>query len=238
MIKTVGRYARQHHIALIALFVAMGGTSYAAATGSIDSREIKNNSVSTNDLRNNGIRSRDVRNGALLKDDFKAGQLPSGPQGPPGATGATGARGATGATGAAFPTGNLPSGRTMKGVYSVHGTGNVLGSDHISFPVQLAAAPSNVGMFRVVPAEPGEPSTTRCPGSVSNPLAAPGELCIYEAQRFGTAGTPDLCKPDNNPGTCSNTGSGQATRWGMFLRFRGAGPGDFGSNGTWAVTAP
>ena len=128
MIKTVGRYARQHHIALIALFVAMGGTSYAAATGSIDGREIKNNSVSTNDLRNNGIRSRDVRNGALLKDDFKAGQLPSGAQGPPGATGATGARGATGATGAAFPTGNLPSGRTMKGTYSVHGTGTVLGS--------------------------------------------------------------------------------------------------------------
>jgi len=237
MIKTVGRYARQHHIALIALFVAMGGTSYAAATGSIDGREIKNNSVSTNDLRNNGIRSRDVRNGGLLKEDFKAGELPAGATGAQGPRGLTGARGATGATGAAFPTGNLPSGRTMKGVYSAHGTGGAIAADHISFPVQLAAAPS-VGMKRVVPAEPGQPSTTRCPGSVSNPLAAPGELCIYEAQRFGVTGTPELCKPDNNPGTCSNTGSGQATRWGMFLRFRGTAAVDFGSNGTWAVTAP
>src|SRR4051812_29262177 len=133
MIKRIGRYARQHHIALIALFVAMGGTSYAAATGSIDGREIKNNSVSTSDLRNNGIRSRDVRNGALLKRDFKAGQLPTGAQG------ATGARGATGATGAAFPTGNLPSGRTLRGVYAAHGSdavAGVLASDHISFPVQ------------------------------------------------------------------------------------------------------
>jgi hypothetical protein len=238
MINKLVGYARQHHIALIALFVAMGGTSYAAATGSIDSREIKNNSVSTNDLRNNGIRSRDVRNGALVSEDFKAGELPAGPQGAQGPRGFTGARGATGATGAAFPTGNLPSGRTMKGTYAVHGTGQVFASDHISFPVQLAAAPTNVGMKRLDPSEPGNPSTTRCPGSASNPLAAPGELCIYEGTRFN-AGLPELCKPDNNPGTCNNTGSGQATRWGMFLRFKGTtGNTDFGSNGTWAMTAP
>src|SRR3954471_15963160 len=130
MIKRIGRYARQHHIALIALFVAMGGTSYAAATGSIDGREIKNNSVSSTDLRNNGIRSRDVRNGALVKDDFKAGELPSGAQGP---RGFTGPRGATGATGAAFPTGNLPSGRTLKGTYSLAGNGFDRAATEISF---------------------------------------------------------------------------------------------------------
>ena len=32
-------------VALIALFVAMGGVSYGVATGSIDGREIKNNTV-------------------------------------------------------------------------------------------------------------------------------------------------------------------------------------------------
>jgi len=68
-------------MATIAVFVALGGTSYAIATGSIGSREIKNNSVGTKDLRNNGVRGRDVRNGSLLAADFKAGQLPAGERG-------------------------------------------------------------------------------------------------------------------------------------------------------------
>src|SRR5918998_536457 len=75
-------------VALVALFVALGGTSYAVATGSIDSREIKNNTV----------RSSDVRNGTLLSRDFRAGQLPAGAT---GARGPTGPRGATGAWGPA-----------------------------------------------------------------------------------------------------------------------------------------
>ena len=40
-------------IACIALFVSLGGVSYAVATGSIDSREIRNNTISSNDVRNN-----------------------------------------------------------------------------------------------------------------------------------------------------------------------------------------
>jgi len=70
-------------MATVAFFVAIGGTSYAVATGSIDSREIKNNTV----------RSKDVRNRSLLARDFKADQLPRGPSGATGATGATGAPG-------------------------------------------------------------------------------------------------------------------------------------------------
>jgi hypothetical protein len=36
-------------VASIALFIALGGTSYGLATGSIGSREIKNNSVRSDD---------------------------------------------------------------------------------------------------------------------------------------------------------------------------------------------
>lgn len=50
-------------VALIALFIAMGGVSYGVATGSIDSREIKNNSV----------RGKDIRNGTILGKDISAG---------------------------------------------------------------------------------------------------------------------------------------------------------------------
>ena len=80
-------------MATIAVFVALGGTSYAVATGSIDSRELKDNTVRSEDLRNNDVRSKDVRNRSLLTKDFKAGQLPAGQQGD---TGATGPRGDTG----------------------------------------------------------------------------------------------------------------------------------------------
>ena len=74
-------------MATVAVFVALGGTSYAIATGSIGSREIENNSVGTKDLRNNGVRGRDVRNGSLLAADFKAGQLPAGERGAQGLPG-------------------------------------------------------------------------------------------------------------------------------------------------------
>src|SRR3954447_2901996 len=66
-------------LASIALFVSLGGVSYGVATGSINSREIKNNTirgkdirnnqVSSSDLRNNSARGRDVRNGSLTGAD-------------------------------------------------------------------------------------------------------------------------------------------------------------------------
>jgi hypothetical protein len=84
-------------VALAALFVALGGSSYAALR--IGSKQIANNSVRSKDVRNNDLRSTDVRNGTLLLKDFRAGQLAAGspgPQGPQGPPGAPGARGDTG----------------------------------------------------------------------------------------------------------------------------------------------
>ena len=58
-------------IACIALFVSLGGVSYGLATGSIDSREIKNNQVRSSDLRNNSIRTFDVRNNEVRGFDIR-----------------------------------------------------------------------------------------------------------------------------------------------------------------------
>ena len=63
-------------IASLALFLALGGTSYAVHQ--IGSREIRNNSVRSKDIRNNDVRSRDIRNHSLLRKDFKPGQLHRG----------------------------------------------------------------------------------------------------------------------------------------------------------------
>jgi hypothetical protein len=84
---------------LIALFVALGGTSYAALT--ITGKNVKNSSLTGADIRNSSLTSRDIRDRTLLARDFKAGQLAAGLQGAKGLKGDKGDRGAPGAPGAA-----------------------------------------------------------------------------------------------------------------------------------------
>jgi hypothetical protein len=62
-------------VALVALFVSLGGVSYGFATGSIDSREIKNNTIRTRDLRNNEVRGRDIRNSTIRGADVALNTL-------------------------------------------------------------------------------------------------------------------------------------------------------------------
>jgi hypothetical protein len=71
------RYANV--VSTACLFIVLGGTSYAVATGSIDSREIKNNTVRSRDIRNNDVASKDVRNWSLLAKDFAAGPAAARP---------------------------------------------------------------------------------------------------------------------------------------------------------------
>jgi hypothetical protein len=86
-------------VAYLALFVALGGSSYAAVK--VGSKQIVNNSVASGDIRNNSLTTKDVHDRSLLAKDFKSGQLPRG---------ATGAQGATGAAGS--PAGSVIQGST------------------------------------------------------------------------------------------------------------------------------
>jgi hypothetical protein len=58
-------------IAVIALFIALGGTSYAVATGSIDSREIKNNTIRSKDIRTGNVASGDLKNDDVRTQDLE-----------------------------------------------------------------------------------------------------------------------------------------------------------------------
>jgi len=62
-------------VALVALFVSLGGVSYGVATGSIDSREIKNNTVRSKDIRNSEVRGRDIRNSTIRGPDVALNTL-------------------------------------------------------------------------------------------------------------------------------------------------------------------
>ena len=90
----MGSYLRRHHVALVALFIALGGTSYAAVA-------LPRGSVGTPQLRKNAVTTAKVKNGSLLAKDFRAGQLPAGPAGSPGPAGPGGSAGPVGSPGAA-----------------------------------------------------------------------------------------------------------------------------------------
>jgi hypothetical protein len=121
------RVTSAHVIAMIALFVALGGSSYAAVTisasqianNSIPGSKLKANSVPASKLRNNSITGGKLRNNTISRAKLRTDALvtngggnittpesstgttgPRGPQGPAGPRGLTGATGATGAQGA------------------------------------------------------------------------------------------------------------------------------------------
>ena len=85
-------------VAVLALFVALGGTSYSAITlskNSVKSRHIAQGEVKRSDIARGAVNSARVRDFTLVANDFKPGQYPVGPQGPkgdPGAPGATNVR--------------------------------------------------------------------------------------------------------------------------------------------------
>jgi hypothetical protein len=97
-------------VAILALFVSLGGTGYAAIT--ITGKNIKDGSITNADLGTSSVRSSTVKDGSLLSSDFKLDQLPAGargpagPAGPGGAAGQTGPQGSTGDSGAPGTPGN------------------------------------------------------------------------------------------------------------------------------------
>jgi hypothetical protein len=86
-------------MATIAVWIAFGGTAYAAIT--ITGKNVKDSSLTGRDIKNSSLTTDDVKNSSLVADDFKAGQLPApGASGPKGDTGAQGPKGDIGPQGA------------------------------------------------------------------------------------------------------------------------------------------
>jgi hypothetical protein len=95
-LRRTASYVKRHHVALFALFFALGGTSFAAtnavlARNSVGTRQVIDGSLQTTDL------SKTARS-ALKGNRGLTG--PAGPAGAAGAPGLQGAQGPTGATGA------------------------------------------------------------------------------------------------------------------------------------------
>jgi hypothetical protein len=122
----------------------------------------------------------------------------------------------------------LPSGETETGTYGfdVHAAGVVY--EPFSFPIPLAAplAGSTVHFIAETAAPGGGNDTTECKGTIAEPKATAGNLCMYEtSQPVVTALGP------------TTLGKGGLVVV-FFVSEIPAGTGEAASSGSWAVTAP
>lgn len=106
------RLSYSNVIASLALFLALGGASYAAVAlpaHSVGSKQLKKNAVTGAKIKRNAVGAAKVVNGSLRAEDFKPGELPGGSQGPQGPKGDPGDPGpASGPAGGAL-TGSYPN---------------------------------------------------------------------------------------------------------------------------------
>ena len=127
----MGRPSPALIVALLALFVALGGTTYAAVQ--IHGSQIVDNTIATSKLRNGAVAGAKLRNGAVtgakLAPGLRARLLQRSVTGAQGATGAKGEAGATGPQGLAGATGPQgPAGATgAKGEPGAQGPQGVVG---------------------------------------------------------------------------------------------------------------
>jgi hypothetical protein len=141
-----GKLSFANVMSMVAVMIALGGTSYAAtlARNSVGSPQIKPKAVKSSDLGDSAVTSAKVKNGALLAQDFALGQIPTGPRGATGATGPTGATGAQGPIGQTGP----PGTNGVNGVDGVDGvdgllTGVIVHRTDVPLPQAATPVPGN-----------------------------------------------------------------------------------------------
>jgi hypothetical protein len=211
------RHLRRNLIAYLALFVALGGTSYAALKlpkDSVGEKQIKRNAVTNSKIKDkavasskigsNSITSPKVKDGSLTRADFRGGEVPK-----------------------AF-NGTLPSGSSLRGTWGASGgsdadTTTVVGA--ISFGVVLGSAPAPHFVFD------GAAPTATCPGTAAAPTAARGQLCVYQNAGSTNVNTVALHAPGSNDDST-------ASAFGTVVVIDSAAGGPVQSSGSWAVTAP
>lgn len=195
-------------IALVALFVALGGIAWAAT-------KLPKDSVKAKQIAKNAVRGPEVKNASLSETDFKGG-LPRGPEGQQGPAGRSALQ-------------TLQGGETVRGTWAL-ASGEAVDTTEtgtISLPIP---APAPIGDDDAHFAGPlGELDPSGCSGSAANPTAAPGEACVYFSRNQGVSGA----EADGVGGNASAPDS----PYGFVIYVSSAPADDFVAYGTWAYTA-
>jgi hypothetical protein len=201
-------------VSIVALLVALSGTSYAAFAlpmNSVGIKQLKTGAVSGPKIQANAITGSKVADHSLTGADIRLPTL--GPV--PTATNSEHAVRATnsdrlgGASPAAFQRSVLQSGHTEAGVYDDEGTGPGDMGTAVTYPIPLPAA---LDIAHVVMNEDGSTSTY-CPGTGQ---AARGYLCVYESSH-GNANFGFIDDPSVSGGKSGSSAIGFSMYWGLPL---------------------
>jgi len=185
--RTLLRYLKHHHLALLALFLASGGVSYAAV-------KVPANSITT----------RQVKDFSLLSRDFKRGQLPRGAPGPAGSVGPK--------MGAVAGSATAPPAQPDRLWESVAPTTSVAGNLFVLAHVDSATLtcagsdPCSVDLGLYVDDQPVE-QTDRV--LTSDCASTPCQIRVPQQDLFGIA--VDLAPGAHSVQLCSKTRAGMVT---------------------------
>jgi hypothetical protein len=245
-------------IASLALVLAMTGGAYAASKYLI---------TKTSQIKPSVLKSLQGKTGHAGPAG-PAGAPGAGSQGPAGAGGAKGETGAAGAagtngtngkdgkngekgaTGSPWTAGGtLPSGETEQGDWSLAATATATGqrlTSSISFVIPLAAPLTNAEKCGTAgkPAclshfikEGGTPPSA-CPGTVQEPKAEAGNLCVFVKQEENTEPHFGFLFFQNPEGTTEESLFNATGKVGTNVEAQSKAAGPAFAYGTWAVTAP
>jgi Collagen triple helix repeat (20 copies) len=162
---------------------------------------------------------------------------PAGASGPRGLTGSPGPQGTTGPAGPAGPAGlrgdsfesGLPSGKTLRGIYEIADTAAAKSVQDQTTAISETYAASLPAAPQIHFIADGATPPAACPGSVADPKAAAGNLCVYESRNHANlAEDPDVFIDPSN--------QAEGTL-GFGIEITANSAGLYDSAGTWAVTA-
>jgi hypothetical protein len=234
-------------VAIVALVFAMTGGAYAAkrflitSTKQISPAVLKALKGGNGKPGANGASGAGGPQGPAGPQGSSGPQGPAGPQSPPGSAGAPGKEGPQGVPGSEGPEGQpwtpentLPKNAVEKGIWFAP-TGVEKEIATISFPVPLAAALDATHVHYITRKEAKETLPAGCSGTVEEPAAAAGFLCIFEGPFVFT--TPEEHKGvPIKPGAVNPFTEGGAGTTGTMLLFLETEP-ESQFTGTWAVRA-
>lgn len=233
----------------LVLIIAAGATGQGR--GLITGGDIRNGSVTSADIKDRTILARDLRRSLLNSLRGRRGPRgaagptgfagPAGPTGPAGAKGDKGDKGDAGASALA----SVPSGQTIRGAvggdfHAFDSTASDFGVDvTLPMPAPVGLGDDDVtvvdnfwqdggGQTAPTSADESEIACSTAPGTLDNPTAPPGKVCIY------ITGADHAF---NVEGFSVRFGT-EESRFGFKLKWDASQVGDTFVDAVWAYTAP